>query len=573
MRDIGVVAKGVHDGQEVVGIRVSWDKRYITLAPNATLLGLAFRLFDPEGLLGRGEDVGITLALIPTSHPGVRIGDRHLPGGNAFPNGPTSGDDVFIPADWIIGGVERAGQGWRMLMSCLSAGRAISLPATGTAASKALLRFTSAYARTRKQFGLPIGRMEGIEEPLARMVETAYALESARSVTAVMVSGGAKPAVISALMKYQSTERMRQAVLDAMDIHGGKGVCDGPSNYLQAAYQASPIVITVEGANILTRNLIVFAQGALRSHPWLLKSVRALQDTDETRGIDALEDAMKGHVGYSVANITGGFFHNITFGLFAKAPGGSRQAYWYRQLYRASRNFAMIADLSIGLLGGGLKVRQRVTGRLADALSELYILACVLKRYENDGEPEADRVVVEMCARNGLHRFYAALRGAIDNFPVVPARVFMRLWVFPFGNHFRAAPDRLGKASVKLVLRPGEARDRLTRDIFICRDENDVTGALELAFEKANALEEADRRLEKAVRAGVVRRFLGLDWLAEAMEKGVITTEEAAGLAELDRLTAKVIAVDHFPASVIAPQSAASVEVEQTTVGGMRAAE
>jgi acyl-CoA dehydrogenase len=560
MRDIGVVTRGAHNGEEVVGIRLNWDKRYITLAPNATLLGLAFRLFDPEGLLGRGEDIGVTLALAPANHPGVKIGDRHLPCGAAFPNGPTWGENVFIPLDWIIGGAGRAGQGWRMLMSCLSAGRAISLPATGTAAAKAVLRFTSAYARVRRQFGLPIGRMEGVEEPLARMAENAYALEAARSVTAVMVAGGQKPAVISALMKHQATERMRQSVLDAMDVHGGKAICDGPSNYLQAAYQSAPIAITVEGANILTRSLIVFAQGALRSHPWLIKSVEALQDPDETRGVDALEEAMKGHAAYTMANITGAFFHNVTFGLFAGAPGGSRQVYWYRQAYRASRNFALVADLSIGLLAGGLKTRQRVTGRLADALSELYFLACVLKRYENDNEPEADRALVELCARNGLFRFYAALRGVVDNFPIGAARVLMRVLVFPFGNRFRPAPDALGKAAAKLALTPGEARDRLTRDVFVCRDENDVTGALELAFVKAHELDEASRKVDRAVRDGVVRRFLGRDWLAEAVEKGVVTADEAAGLAELEKLTAKVIAVDHFPASAIAPQSAVPVE-------------
>ena len=282
MRDIGVVTRGQHEGRDTLGIRLTWDKRYITLAPKATLLGLAFRLFDPENHLGRGEDVGITLALIPTDHPGVEIGRRHLPGGTGFPNGPTRGRDVFVPLDWIIGGEERAGQGWRMLMSCLAAGRSISLPATSAAAAKSLLRTSTAYARIRKQFNLPIGFMEGVEEPLARMIETAYALEAARALTASMVSAGEKPAVISALLKYVSTERMRQSVNDALDIHGGKGICDGPSNYIQGAYQMVPVTITVEGANILTRTLITFAQGALRSHPYLFTEIEALQDQDRS---------------------------------------------------------------------------------------------------------------------------------------------------------------------------------------------------------------------------------------------------------------------------------------------------
>ena len=292
MRDVGVVARGIHEGKETLGIKLSWDKRYITLAPNATLLGLAFRLFDPENLLGRGEDIGITLALVPTNHPGVEIGRRHLPAGAAFPNGPTRGREVFIPIDWIIGGAERAGQGWRMLMACLAAGRSISLPATSAAATKALLRTTSAYARIRKQFNLPIGFMEGVEEPLARMAETAYELEAARAVTASMVSAGEKPAVISALLKYVSTERMRQSVNDALDIHGGRGICDGPSNYIQGAYQMVPVCITVEGANILTRTLITFAQGALRSHPYLFTEIEALQDDDQERGIELFEETL-----------------------------------------------------------------------------------------------------------------------------------------------------------------------------------------------------------------------------------------------------------------------------------------
>ena len=269
MRDIGTVVKGQHDGRETLGVRLSWDKRYITLGPKATLVGLAFRLFDPENLLGKGEDVGITVAMIPANHPGVNIGRRHLPSGAAFPNGPNWGTDVFIPIDWVIGGEKMAGQGWRMLMECLAAGRAISLPSSATAGAKAMLRVTSAYARIRRQFGLPVGRMEGIEEPLARIVETAYVNEAARGVTASMVSRGEKPSVISALMKYQTTERLRRAVNDAMDIHGGRAICDGPTNYLQSAYEMVPVGITVEGANILTRTLITFAQGALRSHPYL----------------------------------------------------------------------------------------------------------------------------------------------------------------------------------------------------------------------------------------------------------------------------------------------------------------
>ena len=376
---------------------LSWEKRYITLGPQATLVGLAFRLIDPENILGRGEDIGITVALIPADHPGVSIGRRHLPSGSAFPNGPNWGDDVFIPIDWVIGGEKMVGQGWRMLMECLAAGRAISLPSSSAAGAKSLLRNTSAYARIRKQFDLPIGKMEGLEEPLARMVENAYVNEAARGVTASMVSRGEKPSVISAIMKYQTTERLRRSLNDAMDLHGGKAVCDGPSNYLQSAYQAMPVGITVEGANILTRSLITFAQGALRSHPYLYKEIQACQDVDEERGLAAFDTAFCGHVAFSLSNVFGAFFHNITFGYFGHVPEKAYgTAEWYRQLWRSSRNFALVADLTVAVLGGGLKTKQKLTGRLADALSELYLLSCVLKRYEDDGKPANDRHIVAL---------------------------------------------------------------------------------------------------------------------------------------------------------------------------------
>jgi acyl-CoA dehydrogenase len=552
MRDIGVVTKGVHEGKETLGIKLSWDKRYITLAPNATLLGLAFRLFDPENLLGRGADIGITLALVPTNHAGVEIGRRHLPAGAAFPNGPTRGRDVFIPIDWIIGGSERAGQGWRMLMACLAAGRSISLPATSAAATKALLRTTTAYARIRKQFSLPIGFMEGVEEPLARMAEAAYELEAARAVTASMVSAGEKPAVISALLKYLSTERMRQSVNDALDIHGGRGICDGPSNYIQGAYQMMPVCITVEGANILTRTLITFAQGALRSHPYLFTEIEALQDDDQERGIELFEETLGEHVAFTVSNISGALFHNVTFGVFASSPrnaGPSRG--WWKQLARASRSFALVADMTVALLGGGLKVKQKITGRMADALAELYLLSSVLKRYDDDGRQAADLPLVNYCARNCLYRFDQALLGVLRNFPVRPAAWAMRPLVLPFGTRAPAS-DAHGKAIARQVLQPGAFRDRLTRDIFSTDDPNDRIGLLEYTLKKVIANEGADKKLERAVRKGEVHRYHNNDWIAEAKSKGVLTEEEAAALAELRDLVARVIAVDDFDAAALA---------------------
>ena len=557
MRDVGVVARGMHDGKEIVGIRLTWDKRYITLAPKATLLGLAFRLFDPDSLLGPTEDVGITLALIPTDHQGVEIGRRHLPAGAAFPNGPTRGRDVFVPLDWIIGGKERAGQGWRMLMACLAAGRSISLPATSAAAAKAMLRSSTAYARIRKQFNLPIGFMEGVEEPLARMIECAYELEAARAVTASMVSAGEKPAVISALLKYVSTERMRQSVNDALDIHGGRGICDGPSNYIQGAYQMVPVGITVEGANILTRTLITFAQGALRSHPYLFTEIEALQDEDRERGLEQFARTFDDHVSFTVSNAAGALFHNVTFGLFASfPPNAGRTRGWWRQLARASRSFALVADLTVALLGGGLKVKQKITGRMADALAELYLLSAVLKRYDDDGQPKEDESLVDYCATNCLYRFDQALLGVVRNFPLRWAAWLMAALVFPFGTRRAPATDKHGAQLVRAALQPGAFRDRLTRDIFISDDPADRSGLLDYTLAKAVASEAADKKLERAIRKGEVRRFHDRDWIADAEAKGVLDAAEARSLAELRDLVARVIAVDDFSAAEIAREQA-----------------
>ena len=554
MRDIGTVVKGTWKGKPVTGIKLSWDKRYITLGPDATLVGLAFQMFDPDNILGKGDHLGITVALIPADHPGVHIGRRHLPSGSAFPNGPNWGKDVFIPIDFLIGGEKMAGQGWRMLMECLAAGRAISLPSSATAGAKMMLRVTTAYGRIRKQFGLPVGKMEGLEEPLTRMIENAYVNESARAVTAAMVSKGERPSVLSALMKYQTTERMRQSVNDAMDLHGGKAICDGPSNYIQSAYQAVPVAITVEGANILTRSLITFAQGALRSHPYLYKEVQACQDTDTKRGKAAFESAFLGHVAFSLSNVTGALFHNVTGGMFGRVPDQSYgTADWYRQIWRQSRNFALVADLTVATLGGGLKTKQKITGRLADALSELYLLSCVLKRYEDDGKPTNDRLIVSLCAQNALYRHQQALRGAIENFPVAPVRWLMNWCVFPLGARYRPAPDWLGHKVVELVMQPGEVRDRLTRHIYISRDVNDATGLLEVTLEKVIRAEEAEKKLDRAVRHGQIKRYHGLDWIGDALKKDIVTESEAQLLRDVEALTARVIAVDHFDPAEVRP--------------------
>lgn len=554
MRDIGYVTKGMYEGRETLGIRVTWDKRYITLGPKATLVGLAFHMLDPENLLGKGEEIGITVALIPADYPGVHIGRRHLPSGAAFPNGPNWGRDVFIPMEFLIGGEKMAGHGWRMLMECLAAGRAISLPSSAAAGGKTMLRFSTAYGRIRRQFGLPVAKMEGLEEPLARMIETAYVNEAARAVTAAMVSRGDRPSVISALMKYQTTERFRRSVSDAMDLHGGRGICDGPSNYLQSAYQMVPVAITVEGANILTRTLITFSQGVLRSHPYLYSEIKAVQNPDAAKGLEEFDKAFVGHIGFAMSNVFGALWHNLSGGAFAGSPPwAGENAKWYRQLGRSSRNFALVADLTVGLLGGGLKTKQKITGRLADALSELYLASCVLKRFEDDGRPAGDIKIVEFCLRGSLDRFDDALLAVIENFPVWWARGLMMWLVFPLGGQFRPAPDHLSHEVVRLAIEPGEVRDRLTRYIFVSKDPNDPTGILEVTLEKVVACEAAERKLERAIRAGTVQRYHGNDWIGEAVSKGVLTTDEGKALREVEQLTQRVIAVDSFDPAEVRP--------------------
>jgi acyl-CoA dehydrogenase len=371
-----------------------------------------------------------------------------------------------------------------------------------------------------------------------------------------MVSQGAKPAVISGLMKYQSTARMRDALNAALDIHGGKGICDGPSNYLQSAYQISPVSITVEGANILTRSLIVFAQGALRSHPYLYTEIEAAQNPDREAGFLAFEKAFEQHVAFAASNIFGAPFHNLTLGVFIDAAPKAPEPRYYRQLTRASTNFALIADLSVALLGGGLKTKQRTTGRLADALSELYFISCLLKRYEDDGRLPAERPVFDYAVQTAFHGFYAALQEAIGNFPIRGARPLLKLCVFPLGNHFRKPKDTLAKAVVQAVLEPGEVRDRLTRYAFVSHDEHDPTGLLELTMKKVVESAEADRKLERTIKSGIVKRYLGNDWLKEALDKGVLTQDEADLLRYTERLVARVIAVDDFDPEQIKPHYA-----------------
>jgi len=550
MRDAGTVEYGIHEGKKVLGVRLNIQKRFITFAPKATLIVLGFRIFDTNNLLNKSqeEEVGITLALIPANHPGVKIGRRHLPTNVAFPNGPIWGENVFIPIDWIIGGAEGAGQGWKMIMECLFVGRAIAMPAMSVATIKAAARTSAQYARVRRQFGVPIGTFEGIEEPLAKIIEIAYITEAARTVTTAMVDVGERPLTVSSLMKYKTTEYARQAVNAAMDIHGGRAIMDGPSNYLMSFFLVAPVGVTVEGANIVTRSIITFAQGVLQTHPYLYKELESCENKDEKKGLESFEKALFGHISFFISNICRAFLHNITGGMFGKAPSGvpARIARWYKVLWRASCNFAYLSDFTTLTMGPKLKKRQKLGGRLADALSELFLLSSVLKRYEDDGFPMDDYPIIEICMRNGMHRFQESISEAIRNFPIPFIRWKLRFITFPFGAHRKPASDALGHEASKLVLKPGEVLDRLTRYVYISNDPKDITGRLEVAFKKAVEVEEAQKKLDYAAYKGKVNKIYGVDWIKEAEEKGILTKDEAKEVRESERLTEFAISVDHF---------------------------
>lgn len=552
MADVGVVCTADYQGKPTLGVRLSWDKRYITLAPVATLLGLAFHLYDPENLLGKGESVGITLALVPANHPGVKIGRRHYPARAAFMNGPTSGSEVFVPMAFLIGGPEYAGQGWRMLMECLATGRAISLPAIGSVSIKQALRVTSAYARIRRQFGIPVGMMEGVGEPLSRLVKSAYIYEAARGLTAAMVDAGQKPSVLSAILKYRTTDAMRERLNDAMDIHGGRAIQDGPSNYLYAAYATTPVAITVEGANILTRTLITFAQGALRAHPYLYREIAAAKDPNRRAGLIAFDRAFAGHTSFMVSNIVSSFVHGVTLGRFASTPTEDDMAPHYRGLARYAQGFALVGDWIVVMVGGNLKRKQMLSGRMADILAELYLLSATLKRFEDDGRLAEDRALVDAIAADASFAIEARFAEVFANFPNRIVAGVMAFLVFPLGRHARPASDRSNYRLARAVQVPGAFRDRLTTGTYVSTDPTDPTGVLEDALGKVIAAEAVETKFLRALKKSGLARRLDRDAIAEAVGAGLLSPEEADLLRAAEAATNKVIAVDDFSSDELA---------------------
>ena len=556
--DFGVVCRGTWEGAEVLGMRLTWEKRYITLGPVATLLGLAFRLYDPEHLLGARDDVGITLALIPTATPGVHIGRRHLPLNAVFMNGPNWGRDVFIPLDYIIGGAANAGQGWKMLMNCLAAGRSISLPANATGMAKLCALTSGAYGHVRTQFKMPVGRFEGVEEAIARIGGNAYLMDAARVMTAGAVDLGEKPSVISAIVKYHLTERARAVVNDAMDVHGGKGICMGPSNYLARAYQQIPIGITVEGANILTRSMIIFGQGAIRCHPWVLKEISATQEPDAARALRDFDIAFFGHAAFVVGNLVRVLVLGLTRACFIRVPGDAHTRRYYRQLTRFAAGFALLADAAMFVLGGSLKRRERLSARLGDILSQLYLASAVLKRYEDAGRPADDLPLLHWAMQDALLRLQEAFGGLFDNLPGRVVGFVMRQLIFCHGLEYKAPSDALGQQVVRTLMAPGPARQRLTAGTYISPSEHDAVGGLEAALVAVIAAEAVEAKMRAAQKAGVLSGK-GTSLTDSALRQGIISASDAQVLARAQQLRRRAIMVDDFPRDL------GKTEIFQTT--------
>lgn len=533
MIDEGIVEKGIWQGEEVLGLRLNWSKRYITLAPVCTVLGLAFQLRDPDGHLGNTVDIGITCALVPTDLVGVETGRRHIPSATMFLNGPTTGKDVFIPLDYIIGGPDYAGRGWMMLMSALAAGRGISLPSMSCAGIALAAHTTGAYSRIRQQFGLPIGKFGGIQERMGRLAADAYSMDAARRLTCAGLDEGRSLSVISAIMKAHATFRMREAINDAMDVHSGKAVIDGPSNYLQSLYRAVPIGITVEGANIVTRSLIIFGQGSVRAHPHILNEMIALGMKDQTKSLEAFDRHFWAHVKHTSITVFRALGRAWSGGRIGPAPNAGPVTDIYRQLSRWSAAYALTADMAFLTIGGALKRKEMISGRMGDVLSEMYILSATLKRWQDEGRQNADLPVVRYAAASGFSRIRIAMDEVVANFPNRWAAGLLRVITLP-GASSRSPSDALTERCSDLLYEPSEARDRIVGRIHggCARD-----GVAVLNECYAMVIDCAP--LMKKLRAAELDPDAGL-------KGGIITQEERDKIARMQALVDEVIAVDDY---------------------------
>jgi len=558
--DTGVICKGKYKGKEVLGMRLNFDKRYITLAPVATIVGLAFRLYDPDGLVGDKKDIGISVALIPRDTPGMEIGLRHFPLNVPFSNGPVRGKDVFVPLDTLVGGIDMAGNGWRMLIELLAVGRAITLPSSSSGGVKLAALTTGAYSRIRKQFNMPIGRFEGVEAAMCRLAAHTYAISALSRMTATAVDLGQKPSVPSAIAKYHATEMGREVITDAMDVHGGKGIIMGPRNYLGRGWQGAPIWITVEGANILTRTMMIFGQGAIRCHPYVLKEMQAARMVDRAKGLAEFDRHLFGHIGYSIGNAVRSMVLGLSFARFAAVPSDRKTAKYYRKLTRYSAALAFASDIAMLTLGGKLKHKERISGRLGDVLSQLYICSAMLKRFEIQGRPAADQPILAWAFHEAIFKIQNALGLVVDNFPSLGVRILLKTFIFPLGRHERQPGDRLGHKVAQLLMSPSETRKRLTDGIFISKDASNPVGLLELALPRVIATEPLERRLHKAESAGELPAGDRQSQLQKAVELSIITAEEAKELEAVRAMVAEIIKVDEFESDYLKMGSQGTAE-------------
>lgn len=544
--DSGVVCKGKWNGEQITGIRLNWDKRYITLAPVATVLGLAFKLYDPDHLIGDKEEYGITAALIPTDTPGVTIGRRHLPMNIPFQNGPTTGKDVFVPLDYIIGGQEMAGKGWKMLVELLSVGRAITLPSSAAGGSQAAVYAAGAYTRIRKQFNTSVAAFDGVGEALTRIAGHTYIMNAAVSVTSGAIDQGEKPAVPAAILKYHCTELGRKVANDTMDVHGGKAVMMGPKNYVGRGYMATPIAITVEGANILTRSLIIFGQGAMRCHPYVLTELNAAQDRDHQRGLRDFDEALFGHIGYAISNLARSFFLALTHAKFSAVPLNTPTRRYYQNINRYSAAFALATDFAMLTLGGKLKHKELLSARLGDVLSSMYLASAVLKHFENQGRRAADLPLVEWSVRTLMYNAQEQLHSFLRNLPNRPTAFLLRCFIFPRGRTYSAPSDELAKKIVELITKPGEARERLSQQAYTTLEPGSPLGLLQQALELSVQMAPLERKLRHAQKEGQIRSdYLGYQ-IDEAEHAGIISGSEAGELRAYHEKVLNLLAVDDF---------------------------
>lgn len=552
--DFGVVERGNYTDPrtgekytDALGIRITFEKRWITLAPIATVVGLAFKLRDPNQLLGDKEDIGITCALLPKGTEGLVQGRRHYPNNSPIMNGPVSGKDVFIPVEWIIGGPEYAGQGWRMLMECLSVGRCISLPALSAAKGKVSGYTTSAYAGIRHQFGIPLGQFEGVDEALSRIGGYTYQIQASQDLALTALDNGENPSVISAIVKYHSTEKSRQMVNDAMDIHGGRAVVTGPRNYLTSMYNSIPIAITVEGANILTRSMMIFGQGAFRCHRYVLEEIYAMTDND----VERFDKAFSGHVQQTLRNQARSMALGMTNGAFTSTPAGAgKMAKYYRRINRLSSAFSFAGDIAMVSLGGSLKFREKLSARLGDAFSNLFIASAVLKRFSQTGSPDSDLPIARWATEKALFDAENALVEFIENLPSRPFAWLLKATIFPFGRRCKKPSDTLGTKVSQTMLAFGEAMERLTTNMYVptCDPSTveEPIAALKPALDAINATQKLEKMLRKAHRSGELTGLTPSERLDEAVEKQLITTEDRDQLIKARELMRIVITVDDF---------------------------